>query len=67
MHGFSYQLGEIIVIDPTGECKGPKGKIIGQMLCIDGSNRYYVSCYDVHGNVNRYLLSGHEIHHPLKN
>lgn len=58
---FKFALGDIVVLDPTGQEKRPRGKIIGRTHYIDGSISYVVSTI-FGGEIMRQHISEHEIH-----
>mgnify|MGYP006908211021 FL=1 len=63
MNEFEFELGVIVVVDPTGRGKGAKGKVVGHTKYIDGSVGYLVSCADyVSGAVARYHLHSSDIY-----
>lgn len=59
---FKFDLGQIVVLDPTGERRyGHRGKIIGRTEFLDGSVGYIVSCADIQGPIVRHHLNECEI------
>ena len=66
MPAFKFELGEIVVLDPTGERNnGHRGKVIGRTEYLDGSVGYVVSCADMHHGITRHHhLNECEIHTP---
>ena len=55
-----FALGDIVNMNPVQDYDIP-AKIIGIILCIDGTVNYWVSRYDMNGGVVRYNLSEFEI------
>lgn len=68
MNEFEFELGAIVVIDPTGGERGPKGQVIGHIRNIDGSVGYLVSCVDFgRSGITRHHVSACEIHRAEEN
>lgn len=60
-----FNLGELVVLDPTGKGIGKEGKIIGRTEYIDGSFGYVVSVTTLHDqNVVRNYVAECEICYP---
>ena len=64
---FKFNLGDIVVLDPTGTQNGPRGKITGRAEYIDGAVGYQVSSIAAsRDSILRNLVSEHEIRLDVK-
>jgi len=63
MNLFTYPLGALVVLDPTGRMSGPVGKVVGHITYIGGSQGYFVSVPAFHdGVIHRHVVAEYEIH-----
>lgn len=63
MPAFKFDLGQIVVLDPTGgHPNGHRGKVIGRIEFLDGSVGYVVSCADIQNTIVRHHVNECEIY-----
>jgi len=63
MTDFIYPLGALVVLDPTGQLKGPIGKVVGHITWIGGGRGYFVSTSTFHDAIiQRHVVAEYEIH-----
>jgi hypothetical protein len=57
-----FKNGQLVILDPLGSDRGPRGKILGTTHYIDGTFGYVVSCSDFgSGGIVRHYVSEYEL------
>ena len=63
MENFEYQLGDIVILDPSGRERGPIGKVVSLILNLDGSQTYVVSVASLGASgITRHQVAACEMH-----
>lgn len=67
MPEFTYALGEVVNLDPTGKGRGRDGRVIGQVRWEDGSVGYFVAVVDIGtGGILRHMVNETELCIPQR-